>query len=195
MSLRGWPLSKTSPRPSTEVVADFFDRLERVIPSRLGAGHPIGQAFRPERWRRELEGDLLDAPRLAAAIVARVELRLADVETIADFRLVLEDLRRRSTTLSSLIDSSTEPASPHVVYRLYNRAGILLYVGLTDRGPRRWVEHERSKPWFRAVARFEISRFPTREEAADEERSAIIRERPCWNVVHNSGAAPLYAAR
>jgi hypothetical protein len=39
------------------------------------------------------------------------------------------------------------------LYRLYDETGQLLYVGITTYPPKRFVEHERDKPWWPQVAR------------------------------------------
>ena len=190
----GWLIGKAVDPPTTEeAIALLFDRLDRVVSSRLGAGQPFGTAFDLNRWRRELEGDLIDRPVLAGAVVDRIAGQAKDVETVADWRAVLAQLRPRAAELANVIDSAAVPVAPHVVYRLYSSAGALLYVGVTDRGPRRWVEHARSKPWFGHVARFDVARFGTREEAEAAEVFAIRTEHPRYNVVHNAERPRRYA--
>lgn len=183
---RGWLIDKaTAARSVEEILADFFDRLGRVIPSRMGAGQPIEQAFNATRWARELEGDLLERPALARAIVERVERRLEGTRSVGQCRERLAELNAAAPRIAHLIAGTEEAVSPHVLYRLFTVGGALLYVGITDRGPRRWVEHARTKTWFGAVARFEIERCPTREAAVRREREAIEAERPIYNTVHN----------
>lgn len=188
MKPRGWLVEKVDERPVAEVLADFFDRLERVVPSRLGAGQPIDRAFDRDRWRSELAGDLLERQALADAIVDRIAQRVAAVATIDEFREHLAALRSRSSALADLVDGAPVDDRPHVLYRLFTKDGALLYVGITDRGPRRWVEHARTKPWFGSVARFHIERFDTRAELEAREVEAIQAERPLYNVIHNPAA-------
>lgn len=183
---RGWIIAKaTDARTTDEILFDFLDRVGRVVASRLGAGQPMTEAFDVRRWARELEGDLLDRPALASAVVERVARRLAPITSTTDLRSVLEELADKVARLAALVDSTAEEVSPHVLYRLSSTSGVLLYVGITDRGPKRWVEHARSKTWFGQVARFEIERFDSREDAAEAERLAIELGRPLYNVVHN----------
>lgn len=190
MSRRGWIIEKAeSSRPVDVVLAEFFDRVERVVASRLGAGQPIETAFVLDRWVRELEGDLLDKPQTARAVVERLAKRLEPVETIPDLRRVLAPLKDRTVRIAQTVEASTEEVSPHVLYRLFTSSGTLLYIGITDRGPQRWTEHARSKSWFGAVSRFEIERLPTREHLAEAERRAIASERPLYNVIHNRNEA------
>lgn len=188
MKRRGWIVAKLEERTTAEVLGDFFDRVERVLASRLGAGWPITDAFDRARWTRELEGDLLERPAMAGALVDRLERRLEPVTTIAELRSVLAGLVGAGARLAYIVDEAPEHPSPHVLYRLFSKAGALLYVGITDRGPRRWVEHERAKAWFGSVARFEIERLPSREAALESEGEVIARERPLWNVIHNPAA-------
>lgn len=78
-----------------------------------------------------------------------------------------------------------EHGGPTVLYRHYDAGGQLLYVGITDagRGGQRWHEHEADKPWFRLVARSEVSHpYPTRADALYAEALAIRDENPVHNI-------------
>lgn len=190
MKPRGWSIEKAAdPRPPIEVLAVFFSRLEQVLASRVGAGQPMSQAFDRARWSRELEGDLLENPVAASAIIERVEQRLATVADLEDLRRAFGTFVTRTKRIAAAVEASAEEPSPHILYRLFTAHGALLYVGITDRGPQRWVEHARSKAWWHTVARFEIRRYPTREAVAAAEKAAIIAERPVWNLVHNDQRA------
>lgn len=69
------------------------------------------------------------------------------------------------------------------VYRLYDAAGDLLYIGLTYRKPsHRWREHRATKPWWPQVARKDVAFFDRLELAAAEERRAILAESPRHNA-------------
>lgn len=67
------------------------------------------------------------------------------------------------------------------VYRLYDGAGALLYVGITSRGTRRIGEHARHRPWWSQVARAEIEHHPDRPTALAREAALILAERPRHN--------------
>jgi predicted GIY-YIG superfamily endonuclease len=68
------------------------------------------------------------------------------------------------------------------VYRLFDQAGRLLYVGITSRDPgRRLYEHERQQPWWPRVHRAALERFPARPEALRAEQLAIKTEGPEFN--------------
>lgn len=76
----------------------------------------------------------------------------------------------------------TDPTS---LYRHFAADGSLLYVGISLSWPARTKAHLRQSRWFEEVARVEIERFPSREDALNAERHAIKSERPKFNVVHN----------
>ena len=71
------------------------------------------------------------------------------------------------------------------VYRYYDSAGVLLYVGITNRGSARNEEHDRSKDWWPYVTRQEVSHYRSRAAAANVERETIRQYRPPFNVQHN----------
>lgn len=81
-----------------------------------------------------------------------------------------------------------EEIGDHFLYRLYDAAGVLLYVGITDRGPARLVEHYRSKPWFGQVTRVEFERYPTRKICELREEFLIKKLHPRHNVIFNGSA-------
>jgi predicted GIY-YIG superfamily endonuclease len=74
-----------------------------------------------------------------------------------------------------------------VLYRFYDRAGELLYVGITANMPGRLAAHRGDKSWFVEVDKIRLEHHVSREAVLSAEREAIIRERPKYNVVHNSG--------
>jgi hypothetical protein len=66
------------------------------------------------------------------------------------------------------------------VYRFYDQAGVLLYVGVANRPAERWADHS-GKPWWHLVARTELERYPTRAEALRVEAESIRYEHPRYN--------------
>jgi predicted GIY-YIG superfamily endonuclease len=70
------------------------------------------------------------------------------------------------------------------LYRLYDKAGALLYVGIAEHWPTRMKQHAREKAWWEDVANVATQVFAERERAADAERNAIQTERPKHNIVH-----------
>ena len=81
-------------------------------------------------------------------------------------------------TLSNDSATDTRPAS---LYRLFSRTGELLYVGMTLNFFSRLDNHRSGKPWWLDVRTVTVIPYPTRREAEDAERAAIIHERPKWN--------------
>lgn len=73
----------------------------------------------------------------------------------------------------------------HVLYRFYDAAHQLLYVGITCNPPVRFIMHRHSKDWWSEVARIDIENFNSRDELKNAEQSAIRIERPRYNIQHN----------
>jgi predicted GIY-YIG superfamily endonuclease len=73
----------------------------------------------------------------------------------------------------------------HALYRFYDDANRLLYVGITSAPRLRFDQHRAAKPWWEDIVVREVTWYPTRELLAAAEKSAIRRERPLYNVVHN----------
>lgn len=82
-----------------------------------------------------------------------------------------------------------QPAVGQYLYRLYNRAGSLLYVGITDNVFRRWKEHSRDKPWWTEVHKFTQDWYPDRASVEAAERHAITTECPSYNVIGSRSLA------
>lgn len=81
-------------------------------------------------------------------------------------------------------DITPQPTS---VYRYYDQAGLLLYVGITSRGIRRQREHNGDKEWWPFVTRQEVEHYKSRPIAAARERSLIQKYRPPFNKTYNLG--------
>lgn len=76
---------------------------------------------------------------------------------------------------------STEDV-PTAVYRLYDEAGGLLYIGKSDQPEVRFSQHERAQIWWREVVTREVVWYPTARAAEAEEDRAIPAERPMYNI-------------
>ena len=74
--------------------------------------------------------------------------------------------------------------APHVVYRLLDTNGDLLYIGCTVDPERRLAEHRR-KPWGDEIAAWQFDEFVDAESAFLAERDAIASESPRYNAMHN----------
>lgn len=68
------------------------------------------------------------------------------------------------------------------VYRHFDAAGALLYVGVSLSAIQRLAQHADNSHWFAQIARVEIQNFNSREEALAAERRAIADESPKHNI-------------
>ncbi len=66
------------------------------------------------------------------------------------------------------------------LYRHFDAAGDLLYVGISLSAVSRLSQHKNSA-WFAEIKRVEIEHYPTRDEALDMEALAIRNENPRYN--------------
>jgi len=82
----------------------------------------------------------------------------------------------------------------HVLYRLFDRGGNLLYVGITNDVKARFANHASLQPWWLDVATCRTEFFPTREALERGERAAIKAERPRHNTMYNTRRAPVPVA-
>lgn len=73
----------------------------------------------------------------------------------------------------------------HTLYRFYDRAGELLYVGITNNPPRRFGDHRQGKDWWAQVGSIDMEHHSSRDELRAAERHAIAREAPLYNVQWN----------
>lgn len=82
------------------------------------------------------------------------------------------------------------------LYRFYDGADRLLYVGISVNAALRSKDHSKEKAWWPEVARMEVEHLAvsTRSEAEAIEKAAIVTERPLHNVVHNGRAVADVAA-
>lgn len=73
------------------------------------------------------------------------------------------------------------------VYRGYDRAGVLLYVGITWSPKQRFAQHDAdlTEPWWSDIRRMEIRWYPSRRRALELEWIAIQTEHPIHNKMHN----------
>lgn len=76
----------------------------------------------------------------------------------------------------------------HFVYRCYDVADRLLYVGVTSNLPARLARHRGESPWWAVVARLEADGYGDRAEADRHERHLIRIKRPVHNRQITQGA-------
>lgn len=70
----------------------------------------------------------------------------------------------------------------HVLYRFFNAADELLYVGITNNPGRRFDQHGDTKPWWTEVANIRMEVHPDRAAVLEAERHAVATEHPKHNV-------------
>ena len=74
---------------------------------------------------------------------------------------------------------------PHFVYRAFDAADRLLYIGCTVNFEQRRRTHEQRSPWAHRVDRWDVERFDTQAPALLGEEAAIKAEHPEFNAMYN----------
>ncbi|WP_395159053.1 hypothetical protein [Ilumatobacter sp.] len=99
--------------------------------------------------------------------------------------------QRSKPLMAASLADPTDDRRLHDLYRMYDIAGRLLYVGVTNGGLRRFMEHSKDKTWWREVDSIKVEHAHcTRSVIERMERDAIVAESPLYNVAHNHGIAP-----
>jgi hypothetical protein len=76
------------------------------------------------------------------------------------------------------------------LYRQFDAAGELLYVGISRSAMARLGQHLSVSPWAEYITTVKIETLPSREEALAAERVAIQTEHPKFNIKHNKPPKP-----
>lgn len=71
------------------------------------------------------------------------------------------------------------------LYRLFDVAGALLYIGISVDPGVRWRVHAREKSWWAEVSERTVEWFETRKAAEAAEVAAVAAELPRYNVEHS----------
>jgi hypothetical protein len=76
---------------------------------------------------------------------------------------------------------------PCYTYQLYNRFGILLYVGMAKNPNDRIGQHKEDKPWYVDIdhGRTLIKKYPSEDAAREAEQEMIENLHPKYNIIHN----------
>jgi excinuclease UvrABC nuclease subunit len=77
------------------------------------------------------------------------------------------------------------------LYRVYDGADGLLYIGVSKHFGVRWQQHAQKRPWWNERRRMTVDFYDDREEALDAEALAIFNEQPKYNVLHRKQAQRL----
>jgi hypothetical protein len=72
----------------------------------------------------------------------------------------------------------------HTLYRFWNAADDLLYVGIAGDPCSRWLQHSQDKQWWREVDHITVSHFDSRLAVETAEVLAIRTEQPRHNAQH-----------
>lgn len=73
---------------------------------------------------------------------------------------------------------------PHcILYRIYDEAGSIIYIGATTSMSNRLSTHARTQPWWDIAASITLEHFSTPEELFEMESEAIETEKPRFNVL------------
>lgn len=76
------------------------------------------------------------------------------------------------------------------LYRHFDAAGALLYVGISLNSIQRTAQHKHGARWFEQIAHITIEWHSARETALTAEAIAIAKERPKWNIAGRSRVLP-----
>lgn len=71
------------------------------------------------------------------------------------------------------------------LYRFYDAAGTLLYIGVSLDVRQRWKQHALDKTWWPEVAERTVEWHDSYPKALYAESAAIRAERPLYNIRHN----------
>lgn len=128
--------------------------------------------------------DALEELRVAALITSQEAPHGAGrVENPWSHYLLIPE-RWITPTTSRPKRAAAEGDRPTAVYRLYDTAGELLYVGIGVEPMDRLDQHRRSKRWWHEVARHEIAWYASRLLAGAEECRAVAFDKPKYNIDH-----------
>lgn len=74
------------------------------------------------------------------------------------------------------------------VYRAYDRAGRLLYVGMSFTASARIAAHRTQSAWAKNVYEYKVRTYECSQQAERVERRAIRLLKPMYNIVGNNQA-------
>jgi predicted GIY-YIG superfamily endonuclease len=75
------------------------------------------------------------------------------------------------------------------LYRFYDSANELLYIGISINAYERAKQHQASQSWWPEVAFIKLENFETRTDVLEAEKLAIGAEKPKYNIRHQLKAS------
>lgn len=145
------------------------------------------QSLRIEEWaplgtaERDLVRRALGPPVDLAAETAAAQRRLEQA-------VAAEKAAREQAEVTAAAERQ-KAARRCALYRHFDDAGRLLYVGITRRTDQRRMAHRDGAPWMRFQARETVEWLPDRPSAEAAERAAIAAEQPVFNIHHAAAGA------
>lgn len=97
--------------------------------------------------------------------------------------------------MDELMDQTTHSHVTHHLYRHFDAAGVLLYVGVSFSAFARLAQHREASHWYSDIASMTIEKFLSRAELLDAESEAIQSERPLHNIIYANYKRPPPSAR
>lgn len=144
-----------------------------------------------DRFERQVDPDGVLSPQERAARAEHARsayfqsLALKSARTRAAKAAAAKQSKERARLELLAMAASTPPdeaARASCVYRYFDQAGTLLYVGKTVRGMTRVWEHTETSLWWPQVAYSTVEHFASDAQAAAAEQHAILTEQPLHNV-------------
>lgn len=83
-----------------------------------------------------------------------------------------------------MASANGQPGERTALYRIYDDAGVLLYIGITNSVPLRWNGHQAVQPWWGELRSLTVEWHETRAKAEAAEKAAILAEQPKYNVTY-----------
>lgn len=134
----------------------------------------------PRKWHLTIAGNTEDA--VEHGLTVKAKCGLVWIPTILASRETRPDIEECEECYGP--EPSRHAGRPHYVYRCYDAADRLIYVGCTVAPRQRLDQHRSSTWWHEQVARVRYVVFPNKEYALFQETVAIRTENPRWNVKH-----------
>jgi hypothetical protein len=103
--------------------------------------------------------------------------------SVRDEALTVDRLTAALAEAQSL--KGTKPPRATALYRWFDDADLLLYIGISDELPGRTSDHIERSSWMEFAVKATIERHPSRKEALAAEKAAIKGEGPLFNDQHN----------